>query len=162
MKYDPGPPPTAGAIAPLNASTQLFPNGEMWSIGSTLIIRERENRPATVPLPFTSALVLEQVYYDKLRALLDFASRYLNLEPPWHVECGLVGINGLTLGVPPEELRGPIRTDVVSVERTLESRNEDSINGVLLDFFNEIHNATGYARPDNLGRFPPARPSGYA
>ncbi len=159
VRYDPGPRPTAGAMAPINASTQLFPSGEIWSIGSTLIIREHGHRPATIPLPFTSALVLEQVYYDKLRALLEFASQHLNLEPPWQVECGLAAIDGLTLVVPPEEYRGPIRTGTVSVERTLKARHDEAVNAVLLEFFNEIHNATGYARPEKLGGFPPDRPS---
>ena len=60
-------------------------------------------RPASLPLPFVPSVVLEQTYYDHLRALLAFATEEVELQFPCQVECGLVGIDNLTLQVPPED-----------------------------------------------------------
>jgi hypothetical protein len=155
--YEPGPPVPRGR-GKLNASTQLFQNGELWSIGASLIVRDRGDRPAGVRLPFVAAIILEQTYYDKLRSLITFASEYLKLEPPWQVELGLVGVQGLSVVVPPEEMRGPVRKSDIIVRRILKTSDSTAIDSLLLGFFNEFHDATGYARPDSLGGFPPARP----
>jgi hypothetical protein len=101
---------------------------------------------------------LEQTYYDKIRALVLFASEELELEVPWQVECGLAGIQGLNIGVPPEEVRGPIRKQEVAFRRSLSTSDSGAIDSLLLGFFNEFHDAAGYARPDSLGGFPPLRP----
>jgi hypothetical protein len=122
-----------------------------------MITRERGARPRAVPMPFIAAVVLEQIYYDKLRALVNFASQSLDIEPPWHVECGLVGIQGLNVSVPPDEFRVVRKTDVI-LRVALNSKDAASLDSVLLAFFCEFHDATGYARPVDLGGFPPARP----
>ena len=156
--YEPTAPPLPRGRGTLNASTQLFQNGELWSIGASPIVRERGERPAQLRLPFVAAIVLEQTYYDRLRALINFASENLELEPPWQVECGLVGIQGLHIAVPPEEIRGPIRKSEVVFRRVLKTSEGAAIDSLLLGFFNEFHDAAGYARPDSLGGFPPSRP----
>jgi hypothetical protein len=156
--YEPAyPPPQSGKTGKLNASTQLFQNGEAWSIGASLIVRERGGRPASLPLPFLPSVVLEQAYYDHLRALLAFATGELELQLPCQVECSLVGIESLTLQVPPEEFRTVMRPQVV-VRRILKTTQGEAIDRILLDFFSELQDATGYARPEHMGGFPPARP----
>lgn len=156
--YEPAyPPPQPGTTGKLNASTQLFQNGEVWSIGASLIVRERGGRPASLPLPFLPSVVLEQTYYDHLRALLAFATEELELQLPCQVECSLAGIENLTLQVPPEEFRTVLRPQAV-VRRILKMPQGEAIDRILLDFFCELHDTTGYVRPEHLGGFPPARP----
>lgn len=156
--YEPAsPPPGPGTIGKINASTQLFQNGELWSIAASLIVRERGGRPASLPLPFVATVVLEQTYYDHLRALLAFAAERVELELPCQVECGLVGIEKLTLQVPPDEFRAVLKPEV-AVRRVLKTTQAEAIDRILLDFFTELHDSTGYVRPEHLGGFPPARP----
>src|SRR5262249_50209743 len=54
MAYDPGGSQGAGH-AELAWATQLFPNGELWCVGKTVVVRERRGRPAWIPIPFIPA-----------------------------------------------------------------------------------------------------------
>jgi hypothetical protein len=142
----------------LAASTQLFKNGELWSLSATMVAHERGARPAWIKLPFLASVVFERVYYDTLRALLRFAQESLSLSPPWLVECGLVGIQGLHLGIAPEDIRGPVRQADVIVRRALKNQEDSAVDKLLLDFFGMLHEATGTQRPSSLHSFPPHRP----
>jgi hypothetical protein len=156
--YEPAsPPPRPGTTGKINASTQLFQNGELWSLGASLIVRDRGGRPVSLPLPFVATVVLEQTYYDHLRALLAFATEHVELKLPCQVECGLVGVENLTLQVPPDEFRAVLKPEVV-VRRILKTPQSEAIDRILLDFFIELHDTTGYVRPEHMGGFPPARP----
>jgi len=142
----------------LAASTQLFPTGELWSLSAALIAHERGERPAWIKLPFLASVVFERVFYDNLRALMAFAQQSLSLSPPWQVECGLVGILGLHLGLSPDDIRGPVRKADVTLRRTLMSQDGAAMDKFLLEFFGLLHEAIGAARPPALHGFPPRRP----
>ena len=142
----------------LAASTQLFPTGELWSLSATLIAHERGDRPAWIKLPFLASVVFERVYYDHLRALIAVAQQSLTLSPPWQVECGLVGVQGLHLGLSPDDIRGPVRKADVTLRRTVKGADETSMDRVLLEFFGMLHEAMGSERPAALHGFPPAKP----
>jgi hypothetical protein len=101
--------------------------------------------------------VLEQAYYDHLRAILAFATEELELQFPCQVECSLICIENLTLQVPPEEFRTVLKSSAV-VRRILKSSQAEAIDRILLDFFAALQDTTGYARPEHMGGFPPARP----
>jgi hypothetical protein len=51
--FEPGSNPPKGS-ARLTASTQLFPNGEIWSVSTTIMVSTRGERPAWVKVPFIS------------------------------------------------------------------------------------------------------------
>lgn len=54
-----------GGSALLLASTQLFQNGEIWSLSSALVVRKPEHgEPTGLNYPFLPSLVFEQIYYD--------------------------------------------------------------------------------------------------
>jgi hypothetical protein len=142
----------------LAASTQLFPSGELWSLSAALVAHERGERPAWIKLPFLSSVVFERVFYDNLRALMAFAQQSLSLSPPWQVECGLVGILGMHLGLSPDDIRGPVRKADVTLRRTLKSQDEGPMDKFLLEFFGMLHEAIGALRPAALHGFPPRRP----
>lgn len=40
-----------------------------------------------------------------------------------------------------------------------ELSGEEKVEDILLAFFEQVHDATGYARPSNLFGFPPNKPS---
>ena len=134
----------------LNASTQLFENGEVWSINTSLIVKERGERPAGVKLPFIAVQPFERTCQAHLAALLTFIKDQLGIHSPWQVEIGLVGIKGLNLIVPPGESWGPIRKAEIIHRAICNSADVNVVSLLAVEFFNKVFDATGYARPVNL------------
>jgi nucleoside phosphorylase len=157
LAYDPGGPHHGGP-APLAWGTQLFPNGELWLASNTLVVRERGGRPAWVPIPFIPALLMEQTFYQKTHAAVAFAASRLGLTFPADIEFGVLGLEDVHLAVRDEDIRGPIQIDKVLSPHKLTSDFSQDIDRALLGFFNQLYDATGYARPDNLFGFPPNPP----
>jgi hypothetical protein len=141
--------------ARLRWATQIFQNGELWSLTDALVVRERGWRPANCPMPLIPATVLEQSFDRALHTNVPFAVAHLGLTFPCHVELGLLRIRGAHLGVEGNDIRGPIQFDEAVVRVPLASANAEAINGALLEFFDEVFDKTGYARPENLHGFPP-------
>jgi hypothetical protein len=157
IAFEPSSPPSRGP-GNLASSTQMFITGEIWSIGNSLIARERGERPQWIKLPFLSSVIFERVYYDQLRALTQFALEHLSLSAPWEVECGVAGSKGLHLWVSAQETSGPIVQADVITRRTMKSGSEAEMDAILLEFFNLLHAAAGSERPKGLHGFPPGRP----
>lgn len=155
--YDP-----AGAYpmgrAPLRWATQLFQNGEVWSVTDTLIVRQRAPRHAGIPLPLIPALTLEKGFYRALHQNVLLAAEHLDLTFPCHVELGLLNMRGAHLGVDQGDIRGPIQFDEAIVRAKLASADVAAINAALLEFFDEVYDRTGFARPEGLYHFPPGPP----
>lgn len=152
--YDPAGSYRMGP-APLRWATQIFQNGELWSLTDTVIVREREWRPARWPLPFIPATVLEKAFYSALHRNVAFAVTHLGLTFPCQVELGILGLRGAYLAVVEQDVRGPIQFDEAVVRLELPSDEPVAINAVLLEFFNEVFDKTGFARPEGLHNFPP-------
>ncbi|MGM5020059.1 5'-methylthioadenosine/S-adenosylhomocysteine nucleosidase family protein [Tardiphaga sp. 367_B4_N1_1] len=154
VAYDPGGA-HRGGTAPLFWATQLFPNGELWLASNTMIVRERGERPAWVPIPFIPALNLESVFFEKAHASIAFAMQHLGLTFPCLIEMGIMGTEDVTLAVVQEDMR-TIHQEQIVLRQTLSG--EDNVNDALLAFFEQVYDATGYRRPDGLFGFPPNRP----
>jgi len=98
------------------------------------------------------------MYYDKAHAAVEFARSQLGVEVRCDLELGVLGLKGTKLAVNTEDIRGPIQIGDVIVRRTLALADPDDINRVLLEFFEALYDATGYARPGGLFHFPPEPP----
>jgi len=163
IAYDPSSDADTGP-ARLKGSTQLFENGEIWSISAILIVTERNGRPEWVLLPALACLLFEQTYYDVLTSLIRFADKGLSLKPPWRIELGLVGIKGLHLytgsGLYAANGEGPIRKSEVIYRMVLNDDQETTLKSLLLEFFSQVCDAAGEKRPENLYGFPLNRPTG--
>jgi hypothetical protein len=157
--YDPAGSYPMGP-APLRRATQLFQNGELWSLTDTLVVRERGRRPANWPMPFIPATVLEKAFYRALHKNVPLAVAHLGLTFPCHVELGILGIRGAYLAVVEQDVREPIQFDEAVVRVELPSADPGAINASLLEFFNEVFDKTGYPRPQDLHHFPPGPPRG--
>jgi hypothetical protein len=157
IAFEPAVPPSRGP-GNLAASTQLFINGELWSISHTLIAHETGDRPDWIRLPFVSSLIFERAFYDQLRGLVGFALEELSLSAPWEVECGVAGSRGLHLWNSGQETLGPIIQPNVVLRRTLKSASSDEMDELLLEMFNLLHSSAGSERSSNLHNFPPTRP----
>jgi nucleoside phosphorylase len=157
LAYDPGGS-YRGGPAPLAWGTQLFPNGEIWLASNTAVIRERAGRPDWVPIPFVPALLTEQMFYEKAHAAVEFAVSQLGLSFPCDVQLGILGLKNATLAVKNDDFRGPIQVNDVTVRLPINSDGPNEIDRVLLEFFNALYDATGYAPPPNQFHFPPEAP----
>lgn len=158
--YEPGSNPPKGR-ARLKASTQLFPNGEFWSIATQIIVTERGDRPAWVKVPFVHSKTVEQLFYDTLGGLIAAAKSDLGLSSPWQIELGLVGTDGVhVVGMPDNEQWGPVRKSEIILRMILNEDTRDAVNAILLAFYARLYDATGYPRPGGLHGFPPSRPTG--
>jgi nucleoside phosphorylase len=147
-----------GGLAPLRWATQVFQNGELWSLTNTMIVRERGWRPPHWPIPLIPSTAVEESFYRAFHKNVAFAISRLGLTLPCHVELGLLRIRGAYLAIAEDDIRGPIQFDEAVVRVRLSSADPNAINGALLEFFNELYDKAGYARPENLHGFPPGPP----
>ena len=147
-----------GGPAPMHWATQLFQNGELWSVSDSIIIREHNGRPAWWPMPLIPATVFEQAFYKALHKNIAFAVEHLGLTFPCTVQLGLVGLANAHLAINQDDIRGPIQPDDAIVRKELVSADPAAINALLLEFFSEVYDKTGYVRPSGLHGFPPGPP----
>jgi hypothetical protein len=147
-----------GGRAPLHWATQLFQNGELWSVTDSIIVRRHNGRPAWWPMPLIPATVLEKTFYKTLHKNGVFAVEHLGLTFPCTIELGIVGLSDAHLAINESDIRGPIQLDDAIVRKELMSADRAAINAVLLEFFNEVYDKTGYPRPVGLHGFPPGEP----
>jgi len=97
--YDPGGSHYGGP-ARLRWATQLFQNGELWSVTDTIVVKERNGRPTWVPVPLIPATVFEMAFYRALHKSVAFAIEHLDLTFPCNVELGLIGIRDKSAAIP--------------------------------------------------------------
>ncbi len=155
MAYDPGGA-YRGGRAPLRWATQLFQNGELWLASNTMIVRERGTRPKWVPIPFIPTVNLEAIFFEKTHSAVAFAAQHMGLTFPCKVEMGLLDTMDVALAVDQERMV-PIRKEKIVLRQDL--ADEAGIERLLLAFFEQVHNSTGFARPAALFGFPPDKPS---
>jgi hypothetical protein len=157
IAYDPAHS-SRGGPAPLNWATQLFRNGELWAMSNTMIVRKRDGRPEWLPLPLLPAFVFEELYYDTLHSSVPFAIEHLSLKPPFQIELGLLHTKGMHIGINTDDIRGPAQANEAVSRVALPDAERESINSALLEFFNQVHDLSGYRRPLGLHGFPPGPP----
>jgi nucleoside phosphorylase len=155
--YDPAHS-SRGGPAPLNWATQLFRNGELWAVSNTMIVRKHNGRPEWLPLPILPAFVFEELYYDNLHSSVAFAREHLSLKPPFQIELGLLDTRGMHIGINTDDIRGPVQAKQAVLRVTLPDAERENINSALLEFFNDVHDLSGYRRPLGLYGFPPGPP----
>jgi nucleoside phosphorylase len=157
LAYDPGGPHRGGP-APLAWATQLFPSGELWLVSNTVVVRERAGRPDWIPIPFIPAFLTEQTFYDKAHAAVEFAVSQLGLIFPYDIQMGALNLKSVRLALSEDDIRGPIQTEKVIHRQTIKTGAKTEIDSSVLAFFELLHDATGYARPNSLYHFPPEAP----
>lgn len=150
--------PHRGGPAHMHRATQLFQNGELWSVSDKIMIRALNDGPTWLPRPFIPAPALERAFYNALHKNVGFSADRLGLAFPCIVELGMVGLANAYLGVSQDDIRGPIQSDTAIVRKELSNADPTMINSLLLEFFNELYDKTGYARPHGLHGFPPGPP----
>lgn len=137
--------------ASINSATQLFENGEIWTITSTLIQRRGGNAS-----DFLHCTSFEETYRNTLTAFCRFTREHIGeADMPWVVEFGMTGIQDIELAVYPHtEGWGPIRKPQIWKRIPLRQLNPSFVDRALLDFFGAVYDLTGRHRPKGLYGFP--------
>jgi hypothetical protein len=153
VAYDPATNPPRG-IGILHGSTQLFENGELWSVSAKLIVQERQAyMDPSMKVPFVPSLAFERGYIGCLEKLCTVAS-LLSSPAPWRVEAGITGVAGTYITVEANEQWGPIRKPEVFHQGILNGRDTPDFTTFLVTFFSRVFDAAGYPRPGRLNGFP--------
>jgi hypothetical protein len=85
---------------------------------------------------------------------INFLSTHLRIEAPLTIKAGAVGLKGFRLAVGTDQWFGPFYDDALEQTYELNDFSAESINTILLQFFEALYLASGYQRPKNLWNFP--------
>ncbi len=133
----------------LTASTQVFPNGEMWGFNAHLLTQRRAGGEVLLP-----SEAIEHAFGSSLSNYLKFANVALQIDPPFTLEAGITGIEGAYIAMPNDQVWGPIHQSQISHRAILNDPSLESGGQWLLKFFEKIYDLTGYPRPKGLYNFP--------
>jgi hypothetical protein len=130
------------------AISQAFPKGELWGINSQAFSKGSLKTALGV-------ISAEKLYTRTLENYVSVAVSEMKLRPPFIVELGAVGLNGVYLGAPHPELPsghyyGPIREPSLVHRSELSDIKEGALFNILRAFFNELYDLAECSRPDLL------------
>ncbi|OAF08721.1 hypothetical protein AYJ54_13805 [Bradyrhizobium centrolobii] len=106
--------------------------------------------------PLHSRRINLEAIFEKTHAAVAFAVQHLSLKFPRKVEMGLVGTTDVALAVDQERML-PIRKEKIVMRQDL--ADEAGLESALLAFFEQVHDAAGFAGPAVMFGFPPDKPS---
>jgi hypothetical protein len=124
-----------------------------------MINRERNGRPDWMPIPLLPSLVFEELFYETVHEGIAFGIEHLGVSFPYQVELGILNTRGMHLGITTDDIRGPVQANEAICRVVLPDAERASINSALLEFFNQVHDLSGYRRPQGLHGFPPGPPA---
>jgi hypothetical protein len=74
------------------------------------------------------------------------------------VKFGVLKIEGVHLAIEDQDIRGPIRLNKIILQQELKTGSAGGIDRALIEFFDQIYDATCYARVGGQFHFPPRPP----
>jgi hypothetical protein len=120
--------------------TQLFRNGEIWSIGTGF-----HNQFEAGLVIFVKTL--ENVATRVCDNFCNVAREELGVDPPYSIEIGGVGLSGVQLVVAENVLAGPIHQNEIKVRRVINEVSANSVGAVVAEFMDRLHELAGTDRP---------------
>jgi hypothetical protein len=140
------------------AITQAFPTGELWGINSKAFSPVRMRRSFSSPEESATAfgaISAERLYTWTLENYVSVAISEMKLNPPFVVELGAVGLNGVYIGAPHPEVPsghyyGPIREDSLVRRYDLPDIKNEGLLRILKAFFDELYDLAECSRSDVL------------
>lgn len=146
----------------LISSTQFFESGEIWMIGPHSFFRDEPHSPEFKdwPYPVMYSCLLEQTYWDGMRAILGALGTNSAFRESWNIELGLAGLNSVHMVVPgdwgPNTIRLPgpnFEAEIWHQSSLKEGDGIAKIDEILLAFFSRVFDKFGV-----VGAFRPAAP----
>ena len=132
--------------------TQGFPTGELWGVNAQMFSRHGRHNVSGADIWLISAIGLEKLYVRVLRNYVKVATSELGLIPPYTVEMGAVGIDGVYLAVPGGPLNtgefvGPVMQENIQKRYTLPDVSDSAVAGVLRSYFTEFYDLASCVIP---------------
>jgi hypothetical protein len=118
--------------------TQLFPSGEIWGI-SRHFFASYQNE-TVIP-----TVLLENIYRRVLTNYCDIMSKGFGIAPPYVVEFGAIGLEGVYVGFN-NGMDGPIHSNELQVRFTLNELTKEAIEAVVGQFLDVLLDMAGVAR----------------
>jgi hypothetical protein len=143
--------PVSPARGLLRASTQLFPNGEIWGVAPWLLVNNEHGK-------FVPCRAFEETFRARLQTYVQFLQNALDIPPPYSVEAGAVGLKGFRIASrsSPEDALGPIHDDTFQEQLVINDATQTALDRVALSIFEALFRTSAYPRPPGLFGFPPA------
>ena len=136
-----GPVIYDAGVSPRNivGLTQGFATGELWGVNAQQFSLRGRHNVSGAELWVTAAIGVEKLYVRTLRNYVKVASSELGLIPPYTVELGAVGIDGIYLLVPggpfnKGEFVGPIMEPYITKRYSLSETSDHAIKELLRNF----------------------------
>jgi hypothetical protein len=131
--------------------TQGFPTGEVWGVNAQMFSLRGNHNVSSADIWFVSAIGLEKLYVRALRNYVKVAASELGLIPPYTVEMGAVGINGVYLAIPGGQLNtgefvGPIMQDNIRKRYSLLDISDGAVAHVMRSYFTEFYDLAACVR----------------
>jgi hypothetical protein len=133
-------PQTSGNT--LVALSQLFRNGEIWGVSSTLIATH--NRALVIPM-----VMLVDVYERAIANFMKVASEHMGITPPYTIEFGAVGLKGVHTSIPQHmnpfanQISDSIFENELVIRRVLNSNESAAIDRIVEDFSRQLFDLAG-------------------
>lgn len=130
--------PHGTSTTPLSFS-QTFPNGEIWGVTSNLIL----NRRNELLVPTTN---VQNLYRRALENYCAVASHEFEIQPPYQVELGAIGLHNVRLGIGTDKVSGPIYQNEHVIRRVLNDASPNSVHRVVEEFLVGLFDLAGEVR----------------
>jgi hypothetical protein len=138
------------------ALTQGFPGGELWGLNRQIFapmqlqfgFPQQHETVTAIPV-----VTFERTYVEALRNFVEVAASEMNLNFPYTIELGAVGVNGAYLGVPNRgdgQYVGPIMQDNIQIRLPLNDGDESSQIDLLRSYFVRFYDLAACSRADVL------------
>ncbi len=133
--------PVSGSGGRLRAATQVFHNGEIWSVGRELLVDNQYGR-------FIPVKPLRTALREALSRNLNFMEKQLGSSPPYTIEFGAVGMKEYLLAID-TTMDNPyrIRDDAFSETFILNDSSAASVDGAVTRMIAAFYRLSGYAAP---------------
>ncbi|MHC2254630.1 hypothetical protein ACVILK_004322 [Bradyrhizobium embrapense] len=130
--------PQGSSPQPLSM-TQIFRNGEIWSIGSGF--HQGRNRDI-IP-----AMNIQNIVTRTLSNFCDVAANEFGLEPPFTIEIGGHCLGGSMLCISPTENVGPIHQNELVIRRVLNNLHSSSAKELVDEYMESLFELAGFDWP---------------
>lgn len=135
--------------------TQGFATGELWGINAQMFSPRGRHNVSGAAVWATAGIGVEKLYVRALRNYVRVASSELGLVPPYIVELGAVGIDGVYLLVPggllnQGEFAGPYMQSHIRKRYPLTETSDDAIKQLLREYFTEFYDLAACNRAEVL------------
>lgn len=126
------------------ALTQLFRNGEIWGVSREFAVHY-ENRP-TIPM-----INLQNLLTKGLRNFIEVAREELAITPPYNVEIGAVGLDGVCVSLPPpvspfsNKVSEPIFDHELVFNSELKAVTPQAQQALIMEFIRKLYDLANVA-----------------